>query len=252
MTPEGLDTPHPNGAGRRALLLRGTDRWCLADMEQFCEHYHGPKGRFAYAVYRWINRNVFDDRLPLPLCQWALTPYGGCLGMTRSASTQHLPPVITLHPAIWSRRFLPCRDATGWAARITPGLRFTLDVVLHELIHVDVDYLRGGWREHGMKSSHDNPVWCAAIEAVAARLRGTLLEVPPFVSQPTRRLRVDGRQLRRPPDGCLPMDVVSRWPYAVRESDYFATQSVPFEVGAPGMTPDPDRTIDQMLSTQEE
>ena len=110
-------------------------------------------------------------------------------------------PVITLDPAIWERS--PAPRAGGWAATIPASPRYTLDVVLHELLHVDVNYLRGGaGRGH---SSHDNLVWCEAVEVAASKLRGTMLEL---------RLSRHGRRSASgqtaacsdgPPEGCLPM-----------------------------------------------
>ena len=60
--------------------------------------FFGRQGEFVYRAYEWANEELFDDGLPVSLIQWALTPHGGCLGIT------HCDPnraVITLHPAIW-------------------------------------------------------------------------------------------------------------------------------------------------------
>jgi hypothetical protein len=114
--------------------------WTVADLEALCRRYHGRKGAFAYRVFAWANHTVFDP-LPLPLMQWALTPWGGCLGLTMSRAED--VPVITLHPAVWMRSATVEPDGRGWAERIIPGPRQTLDLILHELVHMDVTYRQG-------------------------------------------------------------------------------------------------------------
>jgi hypothetical protein len=116
----------------------------------------------------------------------------------------------------------------GWAANITPGRRYTLDTVLHELLHVDVEYLRGGQVDvRNWHSSHDNP--CAAVEAAAARLVGTPLELRPFMARPSIRRRVDGKMRRAAPDGAISIQALSMWPQSLRELGYYEDRSVPFE-----------------------
>jgi hypothetical protein len=207
--------------GRCVPQLEGT--WTADELGSLCTLYHAEKGAFAYRAYEWLNDIVFDGRLPVPLMQWALTAYGHCLGQTMPKPEQQ--PVITLHPAIWRRSWT--NDAHGWAASITPGPRYTLDVVLHELIHVEVEYLLAG--HHG-KSSHDNPEWCGAIERASKRLAGTMLELPRFKAQPTKRIRQNRRQLRRTPEGCISMNDCCHWPESLRESSYYGAREVPWEV----------------------
>jgi hypothetical protein len=217
--------------GNETLQRKGTCDWDVTDLTDLCRLYHGPKGAFAYAAVRWCHEIAFAGTLPVPLVQWALTPYGGCLGNMRPDETA--PPVITLHPAIWSSRFRLPSDRKGWAARIPAGVRYTLDVIVHELAHVDVEYVRGGPVVDGKipHSSHDNPRWCESTMAASARLRGTLLEVPGFVAQPTRRFRArkGAPMQRRTPEGCLPMADVARWPHSLRPHEYHRERTVPFD-----------------------
>jgi hypothetical protein len=189
-----------------------------------CADYHGRKGEFAYQAVRWLNAVVFGDALPVTLVQWALTPWGRCLGLTSSRG--EAAPVIRLHPAIWEPRGAGLPSA--WAARIPAGPRYTLDVVLHELLHVDVMYLRGGLPK-GSHSSHDNPVWCEAVEIATSKLRGTLLELPPVIARPTRRLRTERGMHRRTPEGCLSMDDLCHFPHSQRVPDYYRARSTPWE-----------------------
>jgi len=197
--------------------LQGT--WPDKNLRQLCAEYHGVKGDFAYAAYSWLNETVFDGRIPTTLIQWALTPYGGCIGLT-SAHVER-PPVVTLHPAIWQ----PHGHGKGWSQCIPAGPRYTLDVVLHELIHVEVSYLMGG---HGGKSSHDCVEWCESIMRAASRLKGTILELPPFKAAPTMRVRENGKQCRRTPAGCISMKDCSMWPHSLRMPPYYGSRYVPW------------------------
>jgi hypothetical protein len=203
------------------------------ELAQLCRHYHGDAGAFVYHAFAWANPAVFGNRLPIPLFQWALTPYGHCLGLTQPWNETR-PPVISYHPAIWTPSARHgthrCQPEQDWSCRLVAlaGPRYTLDVVLHELCHVDVEYVRGGCGKRA-KSSHDNPIWCAAIMEASARLRGTMLEVPAFTARPTIRRRTKGaRQQRVTPEGCLPMSAVSGWPHALREPGYYQSREVPF------------------------
>jgi len=199
--------------------LQGT--WAVEDLRLLCGEYHGEKGDFTYRAYQWLNQVVFDGKLPVTLFQWALTAWGGCLGQTHSPA-EH-PPVITLHPAIWQPHGFG--KPGGWSRNIPYGRRYTLDVVLHELIHVEVDYLMGG--HHG-KSSHDCPEWCEAIMKAAQKLKGTMIEVPPFKAAPTKRVRENGKRRRRTPAGSITMDEISKWPHSIRVPDHYGAQEVPF------------------------
>jgi protein gp37 len=204
---------------RSALQLRGTRP--VADLRSLCADYHGEKGDFAYAAFAWLNETVFEDRLPVTLIQWALTSYGHCLGFTQNKKNENNPPVVTLHPAIWS----PAGHGTGWSRTIPAGRRYALDVVLHELIHVEVNYLMRG---RSGKSSHDCIEWCQAITTASQKLKGTMLELPPFRAAPTKRYRENGRQARRTPDGCLSMEQIAGWPHSVREPSYYGSRALPW------------------------
>jgi hypothetical protein len=193
----------------RASQLRGT--YTVGELSALCELYHRERGRFAYAAFAWANAHVYDDALPVPLIQWALTPWGHCIGHT--VSRADTVPVITLHPMIWD--LLPRKLA------IPSGPRYALDVIVHELLHVQVRYVRGAGGCG--KSSHDNPVWAEEVVRLSPRIG-----LGPVQAAPTRRVRVEGRMLRRTPDGCISMDALSRWPLSLRPPGYYAERAVPF------------------------
>jgi len=202
-----------------ALQLQGSESWTLSELEDLCEQFHGDKGRFAYRAVRWAMDVVYDgDRLPVPLTQWALTAYGRCIGLT--ASTPELAPVVTLHPTIWDGP----RDPNKPPAPCGP--RYTLDVVVHELMHVHVAYVCGAWR--GGHSSHDNPVWCREIMRVSPKLG-----LPVFFAAPTVRRKVDcsdgvTRSKRLTPDGSIHMAGIAQWPHSLRAPGFYSSTEVPF------------------------
>jgi hypothetical protein len=190
-----------------ASQLRGT--YSVGELSALCELYHRERGRFAYAAVAWAAAHVYDDALPVPLIQWALTPWGHCIGLTEACPDT--VPVITLHPMIW----------TGGRQRQVPGgPRYTLDVIVHELLHLQVGYVRGagGCGE----SSHDNPVWAEEVMRLSPRIG-----LGPVQTAPTRRVHVNGRMLRRTPDGCLSMDELSRWPSSLRPTGYWCLHGAP-------------------------
>ena len=181
----------------------------LDALQTIAAHYHGDKGDFAYVCFRWVNATVFDHRLPTTLFQWALTPYGKCIGNTRSAAERY--PIITLHPGIWGP------GPEEWQ----PGPRQTLDTVIHECLHVYMLYVIGQEKGH---SSHDNPTWISEC----LRL-GPLLGLPAFQAAPTKRTWVDGSYTRSTPEGCLEMAALSRFPSPLRPKGYYAGTALPWD-----------------------
>ena len=175
--------------------------------------YWSDLGAFVYDAYGWENSERFDNRIALPMIQVALTPHGGCIGMT-NANVQR--PVITIHPSSWG-------NPDAWGG-IPAGRRYVLDIVIHEMTHVSVQMTMqdhtegvGPW-----KSSHDNPIWCEEVNRMSP-----LLGINGVKAAPTVRRRADGRMLRRAPDGCTPMSAVSRWPYSVRDPQYYRSEDLP-------------------------
>ncbi len=178
---------HPVVTGKHSSTNHDT-------LAHVCEHYHGAKGRFAYAAFAWANSSLYNESLPLPLIQWGLTAYGACIGQM-SPRPDDLP-VITLHPLIWRH-----------------GPRYTLDVVIHELTHVSTYYVKAGWGAG--KSSHDNWTWAQEVMRISP-----LLGLSEFQAAPTKRKRMNHSMLRTTPEGCISMKALSRWPYSLRPEEY--------------------------------
>jgi hypothetical protein len=132
-------------------------------------------GAFAYAAFDHINATHFAAKLPETLLLWDLTEYGHCLGWTRSAADG--PPIIKLHPAVVSPAPRPpaLADESIWGFPPTWfGLAFAYDVLLHECVHVTVNYLHGGWETLSTRrsywTSHNNPVFVAECNRLAPML----------------------------------------------------------------------------------
>jgi hypothetical protein len=192
---------------------------------------HGPRGVWVYQAFDWLNATYFAGALPVPFIQIAITGYSRCLGWTRSARRRGRPPVITLHPSLWGAarrrddRLVPRMKA--WHVPIgEPAPRHALDVLLHECIHVSVDYRLGG--RTGGTSSHDNPEWIAEVNRLAP-----LLGFDDVRAARSKVKRV-GKTTQRVTEGTIPFKAVAGFPDAVRtlrgQGAYYRDRSpLPFE-----------------------
>jgi hypothetical protein len=130
-------------------------------------------GDFGYAAFDHINTTFFEGKLPETLILWDQIEWGHCLGWTRSARDG--PPIIKLHPAtispavhgtgLWRRKYV-------WGYPIEwLGFAFAYDVLLHEAMHVSVEYLLGGQDPNGEArsywTSHNNPTWVGELNRIA-------------------------------------------------------------------------------------
>jgi hypothetical protein len=191
----------------RPEMLRPTAR-NLISIEEAChlvaEHYHGKRGRWIYQAFDWINDTLFAGELPCPLLVLGLTAHGGCLGWTQSSIAK--PPTIMLHPSIWGGT--EKEDPWGIPPDIL-GARYALDVLLHESMHVSVNYRLGG--PSAGDSSHNNPEWIAEVNRIAP-----LIGLP-GVQAACSAVKREGKKTRRVCDGNIPLRAAARFPYAVRE-----------------------------------
>jgi hypothetical protein len=173
----------------------------LETLAAIAEAHFGERGRWAYEAVCWANQALFGGELPPTLVQWALTPYGACLGQTHHGYA----PVITLHPSIWGEGTVHARGLIeAWDGAPACKL-YTLDVIIHELMHVKL-----GKRAPTTvgKSSHDNPAWAAEVERLSP-----LLGLGRVVAAHTKRKRSEGRMLRVPAkEGALPLRALATWP----------------------------------------
>ncbi len=191
------------------------------------ELYQGPAGLWAYEGFDYINATLFDHRLPQPFIQWAITPHGGCLGLTAHAAQ----PVITLHPALLK----PQQKESPWgidAALLGP--RYAFDVLIHEAIHVSVKYVLGGATG---PTSHNNPQWISEVNRLAPLLG---LDIEAGQSR-TQRVPIEGHvtatgkpqtRVQRITTGSVPFKAITRFPRAVRahleQLDYYRHRESPF------------------------
>lgn len=124
-----------------------------SDFRESClvvaDQCYGPKGTWAYECYAFINCHFFGGRLPWAHIIWGLTEYGSCFAWASTARDKARPPIITLHPAILGS--VQKKDPWG----IDPtclGPSWVFDVLLHECMHVHIDYNLGG---SDGRTSHD-------------------------------------------------------------------------------------------------
>jgi hypothetical protein len=178
-------------------------------------NYDGPRGVWAYDMFDTINATFFRGELPQPKIQWAITPHGGCLGLTRSGGALSM---IALHPSLLGGTEKP----NPWG--IDPvwlGELYALDVLIHEATHVAQRYLLGGGER---PTSHNNTAWIAEVNRLAPLLGLGLGSVTAGRSR-TRRVPVEGATTRtgkpltrvaRASEGDLPHRAVATFPGGLR------------------------------------
>lgn len=132
-------------------------------------HVYRGMGDFAYQAFDDINRRYFAGCLPEPLLLWDITSHGHNLGWTRACKDG--PPIIKLHPSVLAGT----ESAIPW--QIAPevqGVCLAYDLLLHECVHLSVDYLHGGWENlpglTQLWTSHNNPVWVDECNRIACLL----------------------------------------------------------------------------------
>jgi len=207
---------------------------CLVVAEQ-C---YGAKGTWAYETFRHINETYFADRLPWPHILWGLTAHGSCIAWASTAGDKSRPPIITLHPSLLrgSEKPDPWDIDRAW---LGPSLVF--DTLLHECIHVHIDYNLGG--HDSRSSSHNCKRWVRQINRLS-RLLGfrdirfglsKTMRVPDPGAPLTPRRKVATRVVR----GCtgnVPFRVGAGFPQSLRcylhqADSYYRNQQLP--PGAP-------------------
>jgi hypothetical protein len=189
-------------------LLRATTRnthieTATRTVEEF---FFGEKATFARHAFDFINARFFHGQLPWALILWGLTPHGHCLGLTWSNLSK--PPLITLHPSM-----------LGGTEKLNPwgvshhllGKCYAYDTLLHECMHVSVNYLLGGSGDG--ESSHNCPAWIAELNRIAP-----MLGFHDVQAEMTKPGRVKGEtKVKRLTTGNIPLKVVSRFPRSLRE-----------------------------------
>lgn len=130
------------------------------DLSRACRevasHFEGDVGVTLFDWYDAINTHFFEGRLPQAFILTSLTPYGGCIGLTKP--NPHAQPIILIHPTLDTdeRRF------------------YTL---LHEAIHVNVRYNLRKDKGYGGKTSHSIPEWLAEVNRIAPMLGYTDIRI---------------------------------------------------------------------------
>jgi hypothetical protein len=202
------------------------------------EHYHDARGLLGYAMFEAVQAHLFANELPWPLVVWGLTPHGGCLAYTHSPIV--CPPTITLHPSLLggTEKDNPWGRPPEWL-----GVLFALDSMIHECMHVAVNYARGPWQ--GGESSHNNPLWIAEVNRLAPLLG--FHDVVAAMSKPTR---IGSKIVRRSEGSTIPFDAVSKFSRSLRilqdtADAYYQARVLPFPVQLP------PRWSDQYLQPDE-
>ncbi len=183
--------------------------------------FYGERGVWLYDAFETINKVFFDGELPCPNIVVALTAHGKCLGW--SASPLSAPPTICIHPSTFggSEKADPWGFPPRWLGR-----RFVFDVLLHECIHVSVNYRLGG--ANG-PTSHNNPQWIGEVNRIAPLLGFSGIDaamskskrVPLEGCPPTKRGRQQTR-VQKVTGGNVPFRAVTSFPIGLRAEQEIA------------------------------
>ncbi|MEO6594589.1 MAG: hypothetical protein ABIP94_07535 [Planctomycetota bacterium] len=174
-------------------------------------------------LYPWLDRindRVFDGRLRSNRALLiGLTTHGRFLGFY-ATDTGH----VTLHPST-----LHPIGASVWGKpRKRYGLRFAVDVLLHELVHAWQHEVLGvdPRLELGGDSIHNTPSWCETIQMATERL-----SLPPIRAEPVRVRRLPkgdgGNVVRRSRLGFLSRADIAAWPHSIRLPSYYTPNDEP-------------------------
>jgi hypothetical protein len=230
------DLPGPGANGHPSVTpnngLHGADGKALVDACQLiARHYDGRRGAWAYECFEHINATLFDGELPWPLILWAITPHGGCLGFTNLGRDY---PVITLHPSLLGGTE---KDNPWHTDPALLGVCYGYDVLVHECIHVKVNYVLGGWAGRG-QTSHNNDLWVTEVNRLAPLLgidgvrvgRSKPKRVP--IPGETTKTGKPATKVVRETDGDLPFTAAARFPYAFRkllgQTDFYRAGRLPY------------------------
>lgn len=116
---------------------------------EVASHFEGDVGVTLFDWYDSINAYFFSGTLPQAFILTSLTPYGGCIGLTKPHP--HTQPIILIHPTLKTEK-----------------ARFY--VLLHEAIHVNVRYNPRKDMGYGGKTSHSIPEWLSEVNRIAPLL----------------------------------------------------------------------------------
>lgn len=223
----------PTGSNKRFSVNLTTQSELLATMRAVSRHYYGPLGTFAYDAYDHVNRSYYGGDLPVPMIQIGVTGYGACLGNTRT--NDNAQPIIRLHPSTivpaTARKNEKIRPSLFGYPRSALGLMFAYEVLLHELVHVAVDYLVGRGRGD---SSHNCEGWCSEVNRISPQIG---ISDATAMLTTVKRIPVEGSftktgkpetKTAKVTGGNLNLGTISRWPHAMREDEYYTKEDPPF------------------------
>jgi hypothetical protein len=201
------------------------------------EQVYGRKGIWAYDSFVFINELYFAGRLPWAHILWGLTAHGGCIAWASTARDRTRPPIVTLHPSLLggTEKADPWGISPDW---LGPSLVF--DTLLHECIHIHIDYNLGG---HDGRNSHDCKRWMRQVNRLAPQLGfvdihvgiSKTIRVPDYSAPLTQRGNVPTRVVRRT-TGNVPYRIGAGFPGSLRRylgqaDEHYRKQRLP--PGAP-------------------
>lgn len=201
------------------------------------EQCYGAKGVWAYKIYEFVNEHFFYNHLPWPHIIWGLTAHGGCLAWSSTALDKSRPPVILMHDSLLGTGTLenPWGIPKSWL-----GPCFVFDAMIHECIHVHINYNLGG---HRGRTSHDSARWARQVNRLipllgfpkSMKAGKTMVKRVPDPTLPKTVRGKQGTRIARVGTGNIPLTVSAGFPYSLRAhlgtaEDHYLSQTLPATV----------------------
>lgn len=171
---------------------------------------YGDIGIWAYAEWKKLNKNYFNNKLEVGAINFGITPHGVKLG----AYTQEFNKII-LHKSL----ILPSSE-NPWDIGKLLGRNYCSDVLLHQMIHQKIyqtypmsEIIEA---EKGSRASaHNNNLWVSEIIRLSG-LMGILIKAE-AIKQKWINEKI--KDFVKP--GHLTLKKISEFPHSVRKKSYY-------------------------------
>lgn len=190
------------------------------------ESYYGDDGRWLCDAFDAINRKLFEGNLPQPLITIEMTRWSCCLGWSWLSAGR--PPRIVVHPTILGVGQGSSRPPWGMPRRWM-GRRLAFDVLLHECVHISVQYRLGGFQG---PSSHNNEAWIAEVNRLCPLIGLSGVDAGRQVPKRVPKKDKTGTVVKKVDEGNIPFSAAAAFPHGIRVHQgsagrYYATGRLP-------------------------
>ena len=191
--------------------------------------YYGDEGLWLCQAFDAINRKLFGGNLPQPLITIEMTKWSRCLGWCKFSEGR--PPHIIIHPTLFGSGESNIKPPWGLKHEWL-GKRLVFDVLLHECIHMAVQYRLGGYEG---PTSHNNEQWIAEVNRICPLIGLKGIEAGRQVAKRVTIKGKSGTLVKKVDEGNVPFNVVAAFPHGIRvhqktASKFYKRGRLPFKL----------------------